>query len=186
MKSIFLMAILVSLVTIAFKGPNETPSEFFHRLKSLTADVVEQGMEKKKASAENDQALLSFGSAVSKLIAPQNNAVPGLKVPERDVPANHNEPIPADPQFVLTNDKEGDNSISTNGSDEAIDTLPPPVNADVPEMPAVPTETVLSEPLGEVGQLAEQTPQKSLATIPDYRDIKEYYEDANRLLAEIK
>lgn len=186
MKSIFLMAILVSLVTIAFKGPDETPAEFFHRVKSLTAEAVEQGMENKKAAAKNDKALTGFGIAARKLIEPKNEAEPSMKVPERNDSAIENETISADPQFVLTDDKEVTNPRPAEVREKAIETLPPPSNADVPEMPAVTTENVLTEPLGDAGQIAEQIDKEPFVPIPGYRDIKGYYEDANRLLAEIK
>ena len=178
MKTLFLLGILAALVVIAFKKPDQTAWDAARELRDKAQNAF-SGLEQ---TAVKTHAEKSIQKALE-------TAKETLKQPETILSSRQDEEPPFTSETPVKEPKQVQRKIDTPYSSSA--TEPRPEEADAenmetsewPEMPSIP---VLPHPINTPKRPlpVEDGPVATPET--DYADVKVYYENASRLLDEIK
>ncbi|HJN22422.1 MAG TPA: hypothetical protein QF509_00655 [Rhodospirillales bacterium] len=179
MRTLFLLAILSILVAIAVKKPDQTALEAAQELgakvqdnipdiPSITGNANEDftSLEKQVSKALEDVKARSSGYGKDKVVEK-------TKKPKKASPTETSKPKSATVRTAEASSSWGR------------DTLPRPSATDLPDLPTAPVDPV------EVGGLEDDMPSSGRSSPrqtagEDYGEVKAFYENASRLLAEIK
>ena len=181
MRTLFLLAILSILVAIAVKKPDQTALEAAQELgakvqdnipdiPSITGNANEDftSLEKQVSKALEDVKARSSGYGKDKVVEK-------TKKPKKASPTETSKPESATVRAAKA-------SASPSWGR---DTLPRSSATDLPDLPTAPVDPV------EVGGLEDDMPPSGRSNPrqtagKDYGEVKAFYENASRLLAEIK
>ncbi len=199
MRTLFLLSILITLVVIAIKKPDQTFWEGAQELWGKTGDVVSEVSDEPSLPSLTGNAREDFAALLKRirrgleiekgsgdLVDGEPLAVGRKGERERDGSATN--PVLSSPTVSPktkpkpTTIRKAEAPASWSGGKEI---FPAPQEEDLPELPAIPVMPV------EVGKIEDSPPPLShsrlrLSDSQDYGEIKAYYENASRLLAEIK
>jgi hypothetical protein len=181
MRTLFLLAILSILVAIAVKKPDQTALEAAQELGAKVQDNIPD-IPSITGNANEDFA--SLEKQISKALEDGNDGSPGygedkavekIKKPKKASPTGSSKPKPA---TVRT----AEEPASSSGGRE---TLPRSSVTGLPDLPTVPVDPVEVGEL-EYGEPSSDAPTPQRTAGEDYGEVKAFYENASRLLAEIK
>jgi hypothetical protein len=173
MRTLFLLAILSILVAIAVKKPDQTALE---AAQELGAKVQDNIPDIPSITGNANEDFTSLEKQVSKARSSgygKDKVVEKTKKPKKASPTETSKPKSATVRTAEASSSWGR------------DTLPRPSATDLPDLPTAPVDPV------EVGGLEDDMPSSGRSSPrqtagEDYGEVKAFYENASRLLAEIK
>lgn len=175
MRTLFLIGILTILVIIATKKPNQTAWEaaegFAENAKVAIGDIRDGSnpMGEKNFANQVEDALSEI-----KLNKPVESAKDDKKVKVKNISKNK---VPVPPTSKLASSQS---EVSSNNEEKW--KLPSAMVTEVPKLPAIPkSPVVVTEINGEVPPSGQRAP-----SMKGYGEVRSFYENANRLLQEIK
>jgi len=192
MRTLFLMAILFFLVLIAVKKPDQTAWDAARELGDRVQTVVSEVREEPAVAPSTGEDGDKFADlkrrtqeALDRALA-RRSPLPGSKetIHSGNPGSSPVTPTPmGKPKSVTARKAEApETPIGSLGSKAK------PRSTEPPELPAIPVEPVEA---GEIVKDVARPPSQPQArpsgeVILDYREVKAFYENASRLLAEIK
>lgn len=184
MRSLFLLGILFVLVVIAVKKPNQTAWDAAINLTNRAQQTIARSASspgRNLPPETNTASWADIKDTVDEAVAhlePKKPADPAL---DQAWPVHNQLTLPADqvdPSFVPDQIPDQDPIRNETKAKSKLD-LP-----EFPNLPTIPVEPV------EVGKLDQpklpSLPKVRVPTSSGYADVKAFYENANRLLDEIK
>ena len=186
MRTLFLMAILFFLVVLAIKEPDQSPWDAARDIGSQVEGVVSEieedpGVREMKGKAREALAELEsndlFFQKVREALGTATDPAPSAHEDEQSAG-------PGEPWISTPPPKSETKPVPVKRAES-----PPPSAEKVkpetpPELPAIPMAPVEMEDIGV--KTPPRRPAPVAACDRDYAEIKEYYENASRLLAEIE
>ncbi|HEB78994.1 MAG TPA: hypothetical protein ENI79_00775 [Rhodospirillales bacterium] len=197
MRTIFLLTILTTLLVIVTKKPEQTLWEaaqgLWGKVETTASEVAKappvppmtgNAREDFAALRKRVRRALGTGKGPGAPMYGSSQATGSKSGTERDGPAAN--PVLSSP--MVSSKAKPDtvrNAEMPASSPGGVKVMPRSRITDIPELPAIPVTPV------EVGKIGESAPLPSLsrprqAVSPSFSEVKAYYENASRLLAEIK
>ena len=186
MKTLFLLGILVALATIAIKKPNQTVWEAAQELGDITQTLVsdDENTTSQTLPLSNELVNTISKEAKFKKANNQNTSVQPI--------SNDAKSIKVTPKHLAPN-KQQEAALPKLNSSLPVVEKPSEQrrvasrNSDVnwPKIPAIPITPVQAVPIDEPVH-SQSTTMAQASPRTDYADVKVYYENASRLLDEIK
>ena len=197
-RTLFLLAILATLLVIVIKKPDQTfwdaAQGLWRKIEGTASEVTEAPpalpltgnvREDYAALLKRVRRALEIAEGSGATVDREPLAARSKGGTDRDGPAN---PALSSPSLSSKNKPSTIGNIETSASSSSSsgeDTLPAPRVTDMPELPAIPVAPV---EVVEIGK-SVTPPSRSRPRPADSRnlgEVKAYYENASRLLAEIQ
>lgn len=190
-RTIFLSAILFTLVAIAFKEPDQSAWDFAQDVGTKARDAVttsESHITELGAELQKNEDLTSFENLVGKsLEKAKSEWEDAVRAEEKSRPS-HQAQTSGQAQKPPTSFGHEPNSpprTSETGSGD-MKALPAPRVPAGPEMPAAPVEPVEKQAIGRIAANKEGQSPPASGNRKAIVELTTYYENASRLLEAIK